>query len=93
MLLELIIFFDKTLIPSKSPYIQAELELHLQNHSFQKYRMEKIGFSTTGIFNWGGATLHGQKAPIGIYVLWIEYFNLNGEVGQMKEAIVVAEKF
>jgi len=32
MLLELIIFFDKTLIPLKSPYIQAELELHLQNH-------------------------------------------------------------
>ena len=45
---------------------------------------------TTGTFKWEGATTDGQKAPVGVYVLWIEYFNLNGEVGQMKEAIVVA---
>lgn len=46
-----------------------------------------------GSFKWGGITLDGQPARTGIYVLWIEYVNLNGDVGQIKEAIVVAEKF
>lgn len=49
--------------------------------------------STTGSFKWEGITVDEQKARTGIYVLWIEYVNLNGEVGQMKEAIVVAERF
>jgi len=49
--------------------------------------------ATTGTFKWEGTTTDGQKAPVGIYVLWIEYVNLNGNVGQMKEAIVMAEKF
>jgi len=48
--------------------------------------------ATSGSFKWEGTTADGQKANIGIYVLWIEYFNLDGEVGQVKEAIVVAAK-
>lgn len=48
--------------------------------------------ATKGTFKWEGITSDGQKAPIGIYVLWIEYFNLNGRVERMKEAIVVAGK-
>lgn len=49
--------------------------------------------ANVGSFKWEGVTLDGQQARTGIYVLWIEYVNLNGDVGQMKEAIVVAEKF
>ncbi len=45
-----------------------------------------------GTFKWEGITSDGQKAPIGIYVLWIEYFNLEGRVERMKKAIVVAGK-
>ena len=48
--------------------------------------------ATEGTFKWEGITSDGQKAPIGIYVLWIEYFNLGGRVERMKEAIVVAGK-
>ena len=48
--------------------------------------------ATTGTFKWEGVTTDGQKAPIGIYVLWIEYFNLEGVVERMKKAIVVAGK-
>lgn len=48
--------------------------------------------ATEGAFKWEGVTSDGQKAPIGIYVLWIEYFNLDGEVKRQKEAIVVAGK-
>ena len=48
--------------------------------------------ATTGTFKWEGVTSDGQKAPIGIYVLWMEYFNLEGRVTMQKEAIVVAGK-
>ncbi len=48
--------------------------------------------SSSGSFKWEGITADGQKANAGIYVLWIEYLNLNGEVNHMKEAIVVAAK-
>ncbi|MEM1121189.1 MAG: lamin tail domain-containing protein [Bacteroidota bacterium] len=47
---------------------------------------------TSGSFKWEGTTFDGQKASIGIYVLWIEYFNVDGQVGRMKEAITVASK-
>ena len=46
--------------------------------------------ATEGSFKWEGVMSDGQKAPIGIYVLWIEYFNLEGKVEQTKKAIVVA---
>ena len=49
--------------------------------------------ANVGSFKWEGVTSDGQKAQTGIYVLWIEYVNLNGTVGQVKEAIVVAERF
>ena len=48
--------------------------------------------STVGSFKWEGTTLDGLKAGIGIYVLWMEYVNLEGIVGQEKKAIIVAEK-
>lgn len=46
--------------------------------------------STSGSFKWDGTTSDGQKTRVGIYVLWIEYFNEEGIVIQQKEAIVVA---
>ena len=46
--------------------------------------------STNGRFKWDGTTADGRKAPIGIYVLWIDYFQVSGERGQVKEAVVVA---
>lgn len=48
--------------------------------------------STSGSFKWEGTTVDGEKANIGIYILWIDYLNLNGDVGQIKKAIVVAAK-
>jgi len=48
--------------------------------------------ATEGSFKWEGVTSDGQKAPIGIYVLWIAYFNLEGAVERVKEAVVVAGK-
>lgn len=48
--------------------------------------------ATSGSFKWDGVAADGQKANVGIYVLWMEYFNLDGDVGQVKEAVVVAAR-
>ncbi|MEM6317690.1 MAG: lamin tail domain-containing protein [Bacteroidota bacterium] len=47
---------------------------------------------TEGSFKWEGLDAEGQRVPKGIYVLWIEYFDLSGTKRQEKKAIVVAEK-
>lgn len=44
----------------------------------------------TGSFKWDGTTNEGQRARIGIYVLWGEFFSPDGTVKREKKAIVVA---
>ena len=44
----------------------------------------------SGGYQWDGSRSDGQKTPLGIYVVWIEYFNQSGETNNLKEAVVVA---
>jgi len=45
------------------------------------------------IITWDGLDEKNQKAPVGIYVVYIEFFDLDGNVKQYKETIVVAAKY
>lgn len=47
---------------------------------------------TSGTFTWDGTTDDGQKAPVGLYVFYLEIFNLKGEVKSYKTVGVVAAK-
>ena len=68
----------------------ATLHIYDANGNLIKKLAQNELLSTSGSFKWEGTTLENQKAGIGIYVLWIEYVNVNGEVGRQKEVIVVA---
>ena len=46
-----------------------------------------------GVFKWDGTTSDGDKAPIGIYVIYVEVFDLSGKVQKFKETCVLAGKF
>jgi len=46
-----------------------------------------------GVITWDGLDDKNQKAPVGIYVVFIEIFNLEGNVKQYKKSIVVAAKW
>lgn len=46
----------------------------------------------TGVFTWDGATDEGRKAGLGIYVIYIEIFDLTGKVEKFKETCVVGGK-
>ncbi|MFH0894074.1 MAG: lamin tail domain-containing protein [Bacteroidota bacterium] len=49
--------------------------------------------ATSGTFSWDGITDRKEKAPIGIYVLYIEVFDIKGNVKHFKKSCVVAGKF
>ncbi len=46
-----------------------------------------------GVITWDGLDDKNQKAPVGIYVVFIEIFNLDGNVKQYKKLVVVAAKW
>jgi len=43
-----------------------------------------------GFFRWNGDTDEGQKARLGIYIVWVELFDVNGNVTRCKNTCVVA---
>ncbi len=45
-----------------------------------------------GVYKWDGANEAGEKASLGIYVIYIEVFKLNGDVEKFKETCVVGGK-
>ncbi len=47
---------------------------------------------TTGILVWDGIDNNGNKARIGIHIVWAEFFNATGDVKQFKKSCVVAGK-
>ncbi|MCX7954569.1 MAG: lamin tail domain-containing protein [Bacteroidales bacterium] len=47
---------------------------------------------TEGYYTWDGITDYNTKAPIGIYVIYIEIFNLEGKLKSYKKTCVVANK-
>jgi hypothetical protein len=55
---------------------------------FEPMRGQILG--STGTVIWDGIDAQNKKAPIGIYMVWFEYFNLKGEVFRAKKAFVLA---
>jgi hypothetical protein len=45
---------------------------------------------TEGYFTWDGLNDANQKASIGIYVIFIEVFNLEGKTSHFKKTCVLA---
>jgi len=41
---------------------------------------------------WDGKTIYGNTAPIGIYIILVEYYNTNGEIKQMKKSFYLTRK-
>lgn len=57
-----------------------------------KILAENTLLPTSGTIKWDGSTDDKFKARVGIYVVWAQIFNPNGEVKEEKKAIVVAGK-
>jgi hypothetical protein len=58
-----------------------------------RYLVRNQLLANRGQFQWDGTDSNGEKARIGIYVVWIELFNPEGDVQRSKESIVLAGRF
>lgn len=47
---------------------------------------------TQGTFSWDGRTDASQKATIGIYIIFVEAYDLNGNIKRFKKTVVLAGK-
>ena len=48
--------------------------------------------ATEGAFSWDGRTDDNQKASIGIYIIYVEVFDLNRNVKKYKKTAVLGGK-
>jgi len=53
-------------------------------------KSEMLG--TSGTFSWNGITDDNEKAPIGIYIIYVEMFNLKGNTKHYKKTAVLGGK-
>jgi len=55
-----------------------------------KYLVENSLLGTSGTYTWDGRTEDNQKANIGIYIIYFEAFNPEGQVKKYKISVVLA---
>jgi hypothetical protein len=70
--------------------IKATIRLFDFNGRLTKVILNNETLSTEGSIRWDGDTEEGSRATLGIYVLLIEYFKLDGTVGKEKKTVTVA---
>ncbi|MDO9553714.1 lamin tail domain-containing protein [Rhodonellum sp.] len=47
----------------------------------------------SGFYTWEGTDQGGRKVRSGYYIVWVEIFDLNGNVSRIKKTVVVGSKF
>lgn len=70
----------------------ANVTIYDDNGRLIKKLISNETVSTRGQWNWDGLDLNNNKAKAGIYIIYIEFFNLNAEVKKFKKTVVVGSK-
>lgn len=85
---------DYLLISYKLPTEEctANIRVFSSNGTEVKRLASNLLIGTEGTFTWDGLNNQNQRVPMGIYIVYIEYFNTYGEVKKIKKTCVVAEK-
>ncbi len=74
---------------SQSGYLANIQIFDAKGRSIKKLVSNEL-LATEGTFKWDGDKDDGRKSRIGIYIVWIEYFNPEGNVNYLKKTCVVA---
>ncbi len=59
---------------------------------FVKHLVKNELIGTTGTYSWNGTTEKNEKAPLGIYIIYIEVFDAPGRLSQYKLSTVLGGK-
>ena len=75
-----------------SPGFVANVTIYDSKGRLVKSLVKNELLATSGIFSWDGINDSKEKALIGIYVIYFEVFNLQGQVKHFKNTCVLASK-
>jgi hypothetical protein len=75
-----------------SPGYVANVKIYDSRGRLVRELVKNELLSTNGAFSWDGTDENHGKARIGIYVIYIEFFDLSGKVKKYKKTCVVAGK-
>ncbi len=74
----------------ESPGYTANITIYDSKGRLVKYLVKNSLLETEGTFSWDGRTEDNQKASIGIYIIYFEAFDVNGNVKKYKKTAVLA---
>ncbi|MCF8405752.1 MAG: lamin tail domain-containing protein [Bacteroidales bacterium] len=74
------------------PGITATISIYDAEGRMVNYLVNNEILGSNGIFSWDGRTQDNQKAPIGIYIIYFEGFDVNGNIKKYKKPVVLATK-
>lgn len=74
------------------PNYTCNIKIFDSEGRFIKDLVRSASLGSEGSFKWDGEKEDGSRARIGIYILWIELFDTNGNVQRFKEVCVLAQQ-
>ncbi|MCF8297480.1 MAG: lamin tail domain-containing protein [Saprospiraceae bacterium] len=75
----------------KAGYV-ANITIYDSKGRLIKYLIKNELLATEGTFSWDGITEENEKANIGIYIIYVEVFDLEGKVKHFKKTAVLGGK-
>jgi len=76
----------------ESPGYTANITIFDSQGRLTKYLVQTTLLGTEGTFSWDGRTEDNQKAPIGIYIIYFEAFDVKGNMKKYKKSAVLGGK-
>jgi hypothetical protein len=70
----------------------ANIRIYDSHGRFVCNVQNNVLLGANGSFKWNGLNSKQQKVNVGVYIVYIEYFNLQGEVTKIKKTCVVAAR-
>lgn len=85
-------YFDLWKLHYEMPAAGYRASANIYHSNGKKIRciMNNELLGSRGLLVWDGIMDNGQKAPIGVYVLIFEYWNLKGELKRIKSVVTLA---
>lgn len=74
------------------PGFIANISIYDNNGRRIRQLVRNALLGTTGTYSWDGTTDEGEKATIGIYIIYFEVYNAAGDLKRYKKAAVLAQR-
>lgn len=85
---QLVIHYTNT-----EPGILANVAAYNRNGTLTRNICRNVTLGTAGELTWDGADENGRKAPVGVYIIFVELTGLNGKTTRYRKACVLAARF